>query len=116
MSAPEATDAELEAVAWDLGHLLDGAGEDPAAAVDALLEEALQRAQAFAAAHAGQVAGMDGPALVAAVRELGEIQERLGRAGSYAMLGFSENTADPARGALLQKVQEGGTAIETAST
>jgi len=37
----------------------------------------------------------------------------IGRAGSYAALNFSTATADPARGALLQKVQERGTQIET---
>ncbi|MFL5956214.1 MAG: M3 family oligoendopeptidase, partial [Solirubrobacterales bacterium] len=37
-----------------------------------------------------------------------------GRAGSYAALRFSTDTADPTRGALLQKVQEESTALETA--
>ena len=47
------------------------------------------------------------------MRELGELQELAGRAGSYAALRFSTDTSDPARGALLQRVQERGTAIET---
>jgi oligoendopeptidase F len=47
------------------------------------------------------------------MRELEAIQELLGRAGSYAMLNFAGDTADPPRGALLQKVQEGATRIET---
>jgi oligoendopeptidase F len=111
---PDVTDPELEAVAWDLSPLLNGAGQDPAAAVTSMLAEAQRRAEAFAADHAGKVADLDGPALVAAMRELAEIQELLGRAGSYAMLNFSGDTADPPRGALLQKVQEGSTAIETA--
>jgi oligoendopeptidase F len=111
---PDVTDPELEAVAWDLSPLLNGAGQDPAAAVTSMLAEAQRRAEAFAAAHAGEVADLEGPALVAAMQELAEIQELLGRAGSYAMLDFSGDTADPARGALLQKVQEGSTAIETA--
>ena len=110
MSAPEIADPEVEAVAWDLAPLLDGAGED---AVDSMLDDALRRADAFAGRHAGRVAELDGPELVAAMRELGELQELMGRAGSYAMLWFSTNTADPARGALLARVQEKGTAIET---
>ena len=48
------------------------------------------------------------------MRELAELQELAGRAGSYAILNFSGNTADPARGALLQRMQEKATAIETA--
>ena len=107
------TDRELEAIAWDLSHLLDGAGEDPGAAVDAMLADAQRRADAFADAHAGRVAELDGPSLVAAMRELADLQEGLGRAGSYVMLSFSENTADPRRGALLQRMQEKATAIET---
>jgi oligoendopeptidase F len=47
------------------------------------------------------------------MHELEAIQDALGRAGSYAMLNFAGNTADPPRGALLQKVQEGATKIET---
>ena len=41
------------------------------------------------------------------------ISELVGRAGSYAALRFAVDTADPANGALLQRVQERGTAIET---
>jgi oligoendopeptidase F len=115
MTAPDATtDPQLTDVAWDLSHLLDGAGPDPQAAVDAMLEEAQRRANAFAAEHAGKVAELDGPGLVAAMRELAAIEELAGRAGSYAQLSFSIDTADPPRGALLQRVQEKGTAIETA--
>lgn len=114
MSAPDATtDPELEAVAWDLAPLLDD-GDDPVAAVDAMLASAQARADAIAAAHAGKVDQLDGPGLVALMKELGELQELAGRAGSYAILNFSGNTADPARGALLQRMQEKATAIETA--
>ena len=48
------------------------------------------------------------------MHELGEIEELAGRAGTFAHLSFSIDTADPARGALLQRVEEKGTAIETA--
>ena len=48
------------------------------------------------------------------MHELAEIEEIAGRAGTYAHLSFSIDTADPARGALLQRVEEKGTAIETA--
>ena len=115
MSAPDAaTDPELEAVAWDLSPLLDDGGGDPGAAVDAMLAIAQERADAIAARHAGKVDELDGPGLVALMREFGELQEIAGRAGSYAILNFSGDTADPARGALLQRMQEKATAIETA--
>src|SRR3954464_2248119 len=47
------------------------------------------------------------------MRELGEIQDLATRAGGYAHLRFSLDTADPANGARLQRYQEKGTAIET---
>src|SRR4051794_32067335 len=109
MTAP----ADLESVAWDLDPLLNGGAGDPESAVTSMLEESQRRADAFAAAHAGKVAELDGPGLIAAMRELEALQELLGRAGSYAMLNFAGDTADPPRGALLQKVQEGATRIET---
>jgi oligoendopeptidase F len=115
MTAPEAaTDPELESVAWDLSHLLNGGAGDPGAAVDTMLDTAKERADALAAAHAGKVDQLDGPGLVAFMRELAEIHELAGRAASYAMLNFSGDTADPARGAMLQRMQEKGTQIETA--
>jgi oligoendopeptidase F len=113
MSAPEVTDPELQAVAWDLDPLLDGGAGDPDAAVTGMVAEAQKRADDFAATYAGRMAELDGAGLVAAMRELEALQELLGRAGSYAMLNFSGDTADPARGALLQKLQEGATGIET---
>jgi len=110
MAADTETDPALQDAAWDLRPLLDGGGEE---AVDAQLDEAQRRADAFAQQHAGRVDALDGPGLVAAMHELVAIFELVGKAGSYASLRFSTDTADPARGALLQKVQEKGTAIET---
>ena len=113
MTAPDVTDPELQSIAWDLSPLLDGGADDPDAAVQRMVAEAQRLADALAAAHAGKVAELDGPGLVAAMHELEAMQELLGRAGSYAMLNFSIDTADPVRGALLQKLQEGATGIET---
>src|SRR5918998_1999584 len=108
MATPEVADPDVAGIAWDLEPLLDGAP-----GIEPLLDEAQQRADAFAAAHAGKVAELDGPGLAAAMRELAALQELVGRAGSYAMLNFATATADPERGALLQRVQERGTQIET---
>src|SRR4051794_39748521 len=110
---PDVTDPELQSVAWNLDPLLNGGAANPEAAVEGMIADAQQRADAFAEAHAGKVAELDGAGLVAAMHELEALQELLGRAGSYAMLNFAGNTADPPRGALLQKVQEGATRIET---
>src|SRR3954464_4610041 len=115
MTAPDTvSDPELQEVAWDLSHLLNGNGDDPQAAVDALLDEAKRRADAFAERYAGKLAEISGEDLVAAMRELGEIEDTAGRAGTYAHLAFSVDTQSPQTGALLQRVEEKGTAIETA--
>jgi oligoendopeptidase F len=103
-------DPELLNTAWDLSPLVDG---DPAHGFDKLLADAASRATAFAAQYAGTVAELDAPGLVAAMQELAAINELAGKAGNYASLNFSTDTADPARGALLQKMEEQVTQIET---
>jgi oligoendopeptidase F len=101
---------DVQEIAWDLEPLVDGEGEQGA---DRQLAEADERAAAFAEAHAGRVAELDGPGLAAAMAELEAIFDLVGRAGSYAMLRFAVDTADPANGALLARVQEKATAVET---
>src|SRR5438067_3034777 len=109
-AASTPSDPELQETRWDLEPLLDGEGE---AGVERRLQEALGRAQAFAARYARALAELDGAALGEAMHELAAIQELVGRAGTYAALRFSADTAEPANGALLQLVQERSTAIET---
>jgi oligoendopeptidase F len=101
---------DVQEVAWDLDPLVDGEGPEGA---DRLLAEADERAARFAEAHAGRVAELDGPGLAAAMSEVEAIVDLIGRAGSYAMLRFSVDTADHANGALLARVQEKATAVET---
>jgi oligoendopeptidase F len=100
----------VQDVSWDLSPLVHG--EDDAGA-DRLLGEAAQRAQAFADSYAGRLGDLEPAAFAAAVAELQEISELASRAGNYAMLRFSIDTADPELGALLQRVQEKSTQIET---
>jgi oligoendopeptidase F len=102
--------AALEDVAWDLDPLVDGEGE---AGADRQLAEAQERAAAFAGRYQGKLATIDGEGLAEAVSELETISELVGKAGTYAMLRFATNTADPSNGALLQRVQEQATAVET---
>jgi oligoendopeptidase F len=106
----DSTDPELLASAWNLDPLVDGQGPEGARRQ---LTDALERARAFADSYTGKLGELDGARLEEAMRELGDIQELVGRAGTYAGLCFSVDTADPAAGALMQEVQERGTEIET---
>jgi oligoendopeptidase F len=107
---PQPADPDLEAAAWDLEPLLDGEGRG---GVERRLAQAIERAQAFASRYAGRLVEIDSAGLAEAMHELAAIQDLVGRAGYYAMLSFSTDTADPANGALLQRVQEQETAIQT---
>lgn len=106
----EVGDHELEFTSWDLDPLVDGKGAEGARVQ---LSDARERAKVLAERHAGKVDQLDGDGLLSAMRELGEIQELIGRAGTYAGLRFSCDTADPDNGALMQEVQERATEIET---
>lgn len=105
--SPQQDDLEARNVAWDLDPLLDGA---PSA--DDLLD--------IADAMADEMSELRGSVGTLGVEELGKTIERLARmnelvsrAGHFAMLRFSENTLDPAAGALMQAVTERSTAIGT---
>lgn len=104
------SDPELLGSGWDLEPIVGGEGP---AGVERLLDEALSRGARFAQAYTGRVAALDSGGLREAMLELAAIGELADRAGSYAMLAFATDTADPARGALLQRVQERGTELET---
>jgi oligoendopeptidase F len=109
-TAPEPLDEELASVAWDLEPLVGGQGEE---GVRDLLAQAAERAEAFAAAHAGRVAELDRAGLRDAMQELAALHELVGRAGGYASLRFAVDTSEPAHGALLAHVQERATALQT---
>ena len=109
-TADPLTDPELLETAWDLDPLVEGEGET---GVDRQLDEAVTAASEFADRYAGKVGEFDVTGLAQAMHELERIHELIGRAGSYAALRFSTDTADPTRGALLQRVQERGTELET---
>jgi oligoendopeptidase F len=104
------SDPELEATAWDLEPLVDGEGQE---GVERRLVEALELAKAFAVRYAGRLDQLDSAGLRDAMNELAAIHELVARAGYFAALRFSTDTAEPANGALLQSVQEQETAIGT---
>jgi oligoendopeptidase F len=108
VSTQAATGAET--VAWELGDLYAGP-DDPR--LDADISQALADATAFRERYHGHVAELDAPGLVEAVDELERIQSVFVRAESFAFLSFSTDTADPARGALLQRVEERSTVLST---
>src|SRR5579875_2000948 len=109
-TADKLTDPELLGAEWDLAPLVDG---DEEHGVQHQLDEAVTRAGAFAERYAGKLGELDATGLAEAMHELAAINELVGKAGSFASLRFSTDTADPARGALLQLVQERATEIET---
>lgn len=100
-------DLTAQDVVWDLDPLLPQPGE---AGVVELLDRADRIADELATAR-GRVAQFDAGELAAFLQRLAELHDVVGRAGSYAGLHFSTDTTDPARGALLQKVEERSTAI-----
>jgi oligoendopeptidase F len=103
-----ATDADLTAgdVAWDLEPLLGSEDVDHHLAAAERLVGVVEEAR-------GKVAGLDAAGLAGVMQTLAELQDHLGRAGSYAGLRFTVDTLDAERGALMQRVEEASTAIAT---
>jgi oligoendopeptidase F len=109
-TAEHLADPELLAAEWNLSPLIEG--EDPAN-LELMLAEVVDLASRFAADYAGKIATLEPAELVEAMHALERVNDLIGRVGSYAALRFAADTADPARGALLQRVQERATEIET---
>src|SRR4051794_31089900 len=109
-NVPVMSVTDLQDVAWDLEPLVEGEGE---AGVDRMLAEADERAAAFAQRYAGRIKDLDGAELADAMHELDVISDLVGRAANYAHLRFSVDTDDPANGALVARVNEKATAVET---
>ncbi len=79
---------------WNLADLY-ASPEDAKFAADMKAGEA--KVQAFAAAYKGNLAGLSGDALAAAVADYEVISDLLGRVGSYAQLYYVGDTTDAAR-------------------
>jgi oligoendopeptidase F len=105
--AAERTGAEE--VAWDLSDLY-AATDDPA--IDRDLDEANARADKLGEAYRGRIADLNPGEMLALIEGYEAVGELAARVGTYAYLHWSTNTEDPARGALVQKVNERGAQLQ----
>lgn len=92
-----------EEAAWDLTDLYAGV-DDPALTVD--LDAADAAADALDRDYRGRVGGLSTSELAALLGRYEALRERAAKAGTFADLNWTQNTEDPARGALLQKATE----------
>jgi oligoendopeptidase F len=92
-----------EEAAWDLSDLYAGP-DDPALNAD--LDAADTEAGALDAAYRGLVAGLSAPGLAALLGRYEALREQAAKAAAFAALNWTQNTEDPARGALLQRITE----------
>jgi len=104
----QAADLAASGVAWDLEPLLDGRAD-----IEALFDEAQAIADVLVQTGRGRIAAMGAAELAEFHVRYADLLDRLTRAQSYAYLKFAENTADPANGARIARVEERSTAITT---
>jgi oligoendopeptidase F len=99
-----------EHVEWNLDDLFEGP-DDPRLESD--LDEATAAATAFRERYRGKLAELTASALNDAVAEAERIESIATRVETYARLRQAADSSDQARGALVQKVRERNTQIET---
>ena len=99
-----------EAVEWDLSDLFDGP-DDPRLLGD--LDEAAAAATAFRERYRGKLGELSAAELNDAVVELERLKGATTRVETYARLRLAADSSDQSRGALVQKVRERNTQIET---
>ncbi len=105
-----ATVTGAEQVEWDLSDLFEGP-DDPRIATD--LDEATTAAQTFAERYRGRLVELTAAELNDAVAELERIRGISVRVEAFARLRLAADSSDQSRGALVQKVRERNTQIET---
>ena len=99
-----------EAVEWDLSDLYSGP-DDPRLFAD--LDEASAAASAFRERHRGRLGELTAAELNEAVAELERLKGATTRVETFARLRLAADSSDQSRGALVQKVRERNTQIET---
>jgi oligoendopeptidase F len=90
-----------EGIRWELGDLYASTDD-----LEKDLERADAEAQTFAETYRGSVVGLTPVGLADALARYEDVQDRLGRAYTYAYLNWSTDTNDAQRGALMQHVRE----------
>ncbi|MCY3488314.1 MAG: oligoendopeptidase F, partial [Bacteroidetes bacterium] len=95
-----------ENIHWDLTHLYLSESDLRKDLIDVTSE-----AERFNESWRGRVASLEVIQMKEAITEYELIQERVGRAMTYAYLSWVTATDDPVRGALLQHVRELSTQI-----
>jgi len=103
--AQATTSTGAENVRWDLSDLYTSP-TDPQ--IEAVLAEGLEQAERFEADYRGRVTQLEPGDFARMFERLEQIQERVSLPAVYAQLLHSQNTADPAAGRLVARVEEAG--------
>jgi len=102
------TKTGAENIRWDLTHLYTDESE-----LRKDLDSLILLAEEFKGTWKGLVASLDATTVKKAIIEYEQLQEKSGRAMTYAYLNWATSSQDPKRGALLQYVREVCTKIST---
>jgi oligoendopeptidase F len=111
MNESEQPSSSAVNIAWNLSDLYSGI-DDPA--IDRDLSAAMKRAEGFAAAYRGKIAGLrpdDADLVLTSVRELESLSEQMDKSSVFAGLVHAAQSEDPRHGALLSRTREQRTAI-----
>ncbi|MCD9622820.1 M3 family oligoendopeptidase [Rhabdothermincola salaria] len=104
---PNDPDLTAADIAWDLEPLVAGKGTE---GVDELMARADEVATAIEG-YRGRIPGLDAAGLAELMGHVADLQDALGRAGSYVSLRFAVDTLDAELGAAMQRFSEQATAI-----
>ncbi len=93
---------------WNLKDLYPGINSKE---VEADIAKVAKKCAAFAKAYDGKVVKLDAEGLGKAIAEFEQIQELMGKLGSYAQLVYAEDMNNPANGQFYQNISEQLTTI-----
>jgi oligoendopeptidase F len=105
MAEAATTTTGAEHVRWDLSELFTSP-TDPR--IEESLVASLKAAQAFERAYKGRIARLSPDEFAEMMAALEDLQDEASRPAMYATLLHSQDTADPARGRLVARIEEAG--------